>query len=434
MLETLKNALKTKEIRIKILLTLAFLLVYRIGCYIPVPGLDSTEMANIFSDDFLGILTSMSGGSLQNATLFSLGILPFINAFIIMQLLTLVIPKLEKLSKEGDAGRRKITQITRYLALGLAAVQGIGVVVGWRKAVNPVFSFEAGWDAPYLTMASIIIILMAGSTMVMWLGERITEYGIGNGTSLIIFVGILAQAGATMGNALTVVAEENWTYIWNVLGFIIIVFAIFAFIVFIDLAERRVTVQYSKQIKGNKMYGGQTTYIPIRVNGSGVMPIIFASSLLMFPQMIMVLFAPNSEAYAWYATHMGSGTWVYYVLLAVFILFFSYFYAQIQFNPEDVSKNIQQYGGFIPGIRAGKPTSDFLKKISNRITLFGAIFLMVIALVPTFIFIALDQSGILGFNSAFSATGLLIVVSVALELNKQLESQIMMKHYKGFLK
>lgn len=434
MLETLKNALKTKEIRIKILLTLAFLLVYRIGCYIPVPGLDSTEMANIFSDDFLGILTSMSGGSLQNATLFSLGILPFINAFIIMQLLTLVIPKLEKLSKEGDAGRRKITQITRYLALGLAAVQGIGVVVGWREAVNPVFSFEAGWDAPYLTMASIIIILMAGSTMVMWLGERITEYGIGNGTSLIIFVGILAQAGATMGNALTVVAEENWTYIWNVLGFIIIVFAIFAFIVFIDLAERRVTVQYSKQIKGNKMYGGQTTYIPIRVNGSGVMPIIFASSLLMFPQMIMVLFAPNSEAYAWYATHMGSGTWVYYVLLAVFILFFSYFYAQIQFNPEDVSKNIQQYGGFIPGIRAGKPTSDFLKKISNRITLFGAIFLMVIALVPTFIFIALDQSGILGFNSAFSATGLLIVVSVALELNKQLESQIMMKHYKGFLK
>ena len=214
------------------------------------------------------------------------------------------------------------------------------------------------------------------------------------------------------------------------------VFAIFAFIVFIDLSERRVTVQYSKQIKGNKMYGGQTTYIPIRVNGSGVMPIIFASSLLMFPQMIMALFAPQSEAYAWYSTHMGSGTWVYYVFLALFILFFSYFYAQIQFNPEDISRNIQQYGGFIPGIRAGKPTSDFLKKISNRVTLFGAFFLMIIALVPTFIFDALSTAGgaNLGFNSAFSATGLLIVVSVALELNKQLESQIMMKHYKGFLK
>ena len=433
MLETLKNALMTKEIRVKIFLTLALLLVYRIGCYIPVPGLDSGAIGDLFSDGFLNILTSLSGGSLQNATLFSLGILPFINAFIIMQLLTLVIPKLEKLSKEGDAGRRKITQITRYLALALAAVQGIGIVVGWREAVVSVFPFEAGWDVPYLSMASIIIILMAGSTMVMWLGERITEYGIGNGSSLIIFVGIISQAGATMGNALKTVGD-NWTYIWNIIGFILIVFAIFAVIVFVDLAERRVTVQYSKQIKGNKMYGGQTTYIPIRVNGSGVMPIIFASSLLMFPQMIMALFAPNSEAYAWYSQYMGSGTAVYYVLLALFILFFSYFYAQIQFNPEDVSKNIQQYGGFIPGIRAGKPTSDFLKKISNRITLFGAIFLMFIALVPTLIFMALDQSGILGFNSAFSATGLLIVVSVALELNKQLESQIMMKHYKGFLK
>ena len=315
----------------------------------------------------------------------------------------------------------------------LAAVQGIGIVVGWREAVTPLFSFEAGWDAPYITMASIIIILMAGSTMVMWLGERITEYGVGNGTSLIIFVGILSQAGAMMGQAFMAVGSD-WVYIWYIIGFILVVVAIFLFIVFIDLSERRVTVQYSKQIKGNKMYGGQTTYIPIRVNGSGVMPIIFASSLLMFPQMIMALFAPQSEAYAWYATYMGSGTAVYYVLLALFILFFSYFYAQIQFNPEDVSKNIQQYGGFIPGIRAGKPTSDFLKKISNRITLFGAFFLMIIALVPTFIFQALSAGGALGFSNAFSATGLLIVVSVALELNKQLESQIMMKHYKGFLK
>lgn len=436
MLETLKNAFKTKEIRVKIFLTLALLLVYRIGCYIPVPGLSADAIGNIFEEtSFLSILTSMSGGSLQSATLFSLGILPFINAFIIMQLLTLVIPKLEKLSKEGDAGRRKITQITRYVALVLAAVQGIGIVVGWRSqgAIVNLFSFESSWDAPYLTMASVIIILMAGSTMVMWLGERITEYGIGNGSSLIIFVGIIAQAGTMMAQAFGSVGEE-WTLIWNIIGFILIVVLIFVFIVFIDLAERRVTVQYSKQIKGNKMYGGQTTYIPIRVNGSGVMPIIFASSLLMFPQMIMALFVPNSDAYTWYATYMGSGTAVYYVLLALLILFFSYFYAQIQFNPDDVSKNIQQYGGFIPGIRAGKPTSDFLRKISNRITLFGALFLMIIALVPTFIFQALSAGGQLGFGSAFSATGLLIVVSVALELNKQLESQIMMKHYKGFLK
>ena len=443
MFETLKNAFKTKEIRMKMLFTFLLILVYRVGCFVPVPGFSASAMQEVMDqgDGFLSILSMITGGSLSQATLFSLGILPFINAFIIMQLLTLIIPKLEKLSKEGDMGRRKITQITRYLALVLAAVQAIGVVVGWKEAVNPLFSFEESASTAYLTMTLIVIMLMGGSIMVMWLGERITEYGVGNGTSLIIFVGILSTAGTTMAAAVGTAVQVP-EYFWNIIGFILIVFAIFAFIVFMDLAERRVTVQYSKQIKGNKMYGGQTTYIPIRINSSGVMPIIFASSLLMFPQMIMALFAPNSEAYAWYSTYMGTGTWVYYVLLAALILFFSYFYAQIQFNPEDVAKNIQQYGGFLPGIRAGKPTSDYLKKISNRITLFGAFFLMIIALVPTFAFNALSGEGAdvlrgggaLSLGGAFSATGLLIVVSAALEFNKQLESQIMMKHYKGFLK
>ena len=442
MFETIVNAFKTKEIRVKIWLTLLMLLVYRIGCYIPIPGLNASTLETLIggTGDFLGILSMMSGGSLSSATLFSLGILPFINAFIIMQLLTLVIPPLERMSKEGEEGRKKITQITRYVAIALAVVQAIGIVVGWRGAISPVFAFEEGWKAPYFTMAGIIIILVSGSTMCMWLGERITEYGIGNGTSLIIFVGILSTAGTTMAKAFKMVGEE-WTYIWNILGFILIVVGIFMFIVFVDLSERRITVQYSKQIKGNKMYGGQTTYIPIRVNGSGVMPIIFAMSLLTFPQMIITLFAPQSEAAAWYSQNMGSGTWVYYLFMVVLILFFAYFYAQIQFNPDDVSKNIQQYGGFIPGIRAGKPTSDFLRRISNRITLFGAIFLALLALIPTFIFNALSGgtgnplvSGPLGFGGAFSATGLLIVVSTALEFNKQLESQIMMRHYKGFLK
>ena len=441
MFETIVNAFKTKEIRIKIFLTLLMLLVYRVGCYIPIPGLNANALEQMLGGtDFFGILSMITGGSLANATLFSLGILPFINASIIMQLLTLVIPALERLSKEGEEGRKKLTQITRYFAIVLAVIQAIGIVVGWKNAITAVFAFEAGWKLPYFTMAGIIIILVAGSTMVMWLGERITEYGIGNGTSLIIFVGILSTAGTTMARAFRMVGE-NWTYIWNILGFIIIVAGIFMFIVFTDLAERRVTVQYSKQIKGNKMYGGQTTYIPIRINGSGVMPIIFASSLLTFPQMIMALFFPTSEAYAWYSQNMGSGTWVYYLFMVLLILFFAYFYAQIQFNPDDVSKNIQQYGGFIPGIRAGKPTSDFLRKISNRITLFGAIFLALLSLIPTFIFNAISgegstafMSGELGFGGAFSATGLLIVVSTALEFNKQLESQIMMKHYKGFLK
>ena len=441
MFETLKNAFKSKEIRVKIFITLALILVYRIGCYIPIPTFNMAAMqsSTAFNSDFLSILNVITGGSMQNATLFALGVLPFINSSIIMQLLALVIPALEKMSKEGEEGRKKLTQITRIVAVVLAVVQAIGIVVAFKSYFLNVFSFEEGADNPILTMALTIVLLVAGSVMVMWLSERITEYGIGNGTSIIIFIGILSTAGTTMAESFKLVGE-NWTYIWNIIGFIILVVAVLTFIVFMDGAERRITVQYSKQIKGNKMYGGQSTYIPIRVNGSGVMPIIFASSLLMFPQMIIQLFFSNTEAAVWYAQYMGSGTAVYYVLLALFILGFSYFYAQIQFNPEDVSKNIQQYGGFIPGIRAGKPTSDFLKKINNRITFFGAVFLMCLSLIPTFIFRALAMGNgtwaapALPFANSFSATGLLIVVSVALELNKQLESQIMMKHYKGFLK
>ena len=437
MFETLKNAFKTKEIRVKIFLTLAILLVYRIGCYIPIPGIDVSVVEGLFSGgagaDFLNILSTLTGGSMQNATLFSLGILPFINAFIIMQLLTIAIPSLERLSKEGNEGRKKIMQITRIFALVLGVIQGIGIIITWKSAIRGVFGFESGWKYPYLTMASIIIILLAGSVMVMWLGERITEYGIGNGTSLIIFVGIISGFGTTLAKSFAMVGEQ-WTYIWNIIGFILIVCAIFLFIVFMDLSERKVAVQYSKQVKGNKMYGGQTTHIPIRINSGGVMPIIFASSLVMFPQMIMALFWPTSEAYYWYATNMGSGTWPYYLFLFIFIIFFSYFYSMIQFNPDEVAKNIQQYGGFLPGIRAGKPTADYLRKINNRLTLIGALFLAILALIPTFIFKAIDANGALGFGSAFSATGLLIVVSVALELDKQLESQILMRHYKGFLK
>lgn len=441
MFETLKNAFKSKEIRVKIWITLALILVYRIGCYIPIPtfNIAAMQQAEAFSSDFLSILNVITGGSMQNATLFALGVLPFINSSIIMQLLALVIPALEKMSKEGEEGRKKLTQITRIVAVVLAVVQAIGIVVAFKSYFIDVFSFESGADNPILTMALTIVLLVGGSVMVMWLSERITEYGIGNGTSIIIFIGILSTAGTTMAESFKLVGNE-WTYIWNIIGFILVVVAGLTFIVFMDGAERRITVQYSKQIKGNKMYGGQSTYIPIRVNGSGVMPIIFASSLLMFPQMIIQLFFSNTEAAVWYAQYMGSGTAVYYVLLALFILGFSYFYAQIQFNPEDVSKNIQQYGGFIPGIRAGKPTSDFLKKINNRITFFGAVFLMCLSLIPTFIFRALAMGNgtwaapALPFANSFSATGLLIVVSVALELNKQLESQIMMKHYKGFLK
>ncbi len=415
------------------------LLVYRIGCFIPVPGLNvsiiSDALKGSSASSFLNVISAITGGSLSQGTLFALGIIPFINSFIIMQLLTLIIPKLEEMSKDGEEGRKKITQITRYVAIVLAVVQAIGIAFLWKNYINPIYGMEKNW----LAMIYVIIILVGGSVMVMWLGERITEYGIGNGTSLIIFVGILSTAGTSLLNAFrTVPTDPN--KLWNIFGFLILVVALFAFIVFVDGGERRITVQYAKQVKGNKMYGGQTTFIPIRVNASGVMPIIFASSFIMFPQMI-ISFIPKlaeSKFGVWWMRNLttSGGTWwgslIYYIFMVVFIIFFAYFYSMIQFNPEDVSKNIQQYGGFIPGIRPGKPTSDYLKRINNRITLFGAIFLSIICVIPTFLFNLIGKD--IGLASAFSATGLLIVVSVALEFNKALESQIMMRHYKGFLK
>lgn len=439
MFETIKNAFGTKEIRVKIWATLLLLLVYRIGCFIPVPGLNvsiiSDALKGSSASSFLNVISAITGGSLSQGTLFALGIIPFINSFIIMQLLTLIIPKLEEMSKDGEEGRKKITQITRYVAIVLAVVQAIGIAFLWKNYINPIYGMQKNW----LAMIYVIVILVGGSVMVMWLGERITEYGIGNGTSLIIFVGILSTAGTSLLNAFrTVPTDPN--KLWNIFGFLILVVALFAFIVFMDGGERRITVQYAKQVKGNKMYGGQTTFIPIRVNASGVMPIIFASSFIMFPQMI-ISFIPKlaeSKFGVWWMRNLttSDGTWwgslIYYIFMVVFIIFFAYFYSMIQFNPEDVSKNIQQYGGFIPGIRPGKPTSDYLKRINNRITLFGAIFLSIICVIPTFLFNVIGKD--IGLSSAFSATGLLIVVSVALEFNKSLESQIMMRHYKGFLK
>lgn len=438
MFETIKNAFGTKEIRVKIWATLLLLLVYRIGCFVPVPGLNVSVISQALEQSsaasFLNVISAITGGSLSQGTLFALGIIPFINSFIIMQLLTLIIPKLEEMSKDGEEGRKKITQITRYVAIVLGVIQAIGIAFMWKNYIDPIYGMQKNW----LAMIYVIVILVGGSVMVMWLGERITEYGIGNGTSLIIFVGILSTAGNALLTAFgTVPTDPN--KLWNIFGFLILVVALFAFIVFMDGGERRITVQYAKQVKGNKMYGGQTTFIPIRVNASGVMPIIFASSFIMFPQMI-ISFIPKlaeSKFGVWWMYNMtANGAWwgqlIYYIFLVVFIIFFAYFYSMIQFNPEDVSKNIQQYGGFIPGIRPGKPTSDYLKRINNRITLFGAIFLSIICVIPTFLFNVIGKD--IGLSSAFSATGLLIVVSVALEFNKSLESQIMMRHYKGFLK
>lgn len=438
MLQTLKNAFLSADIRKKMFFTMMIILIYRLGCFVPIPGLDATTFSTTTDSDFLQMLYMITGGSLQNGTIFALGIIPFINSFIIMQLLTLIIPKLEKLSKEGEDGRKKITQYTRYLAILLGLIQAIGVMFSWRNSIVPVFG--AGKASEIFTMICIVIILTAGSSLVMWLGERITEYGIGNGTSLIIFIGIVSSLGLSIGNAIIttipgqIKAGEGTSGIWFLLAFLVMVVLLFLLIVFVDLSERKITVQYAKQIKGNKMYGGQSSHIPIKVNSGGVMPIIFASSLIMFPQMIMQFVGKaDSKFIIWWYEWMGVGGKIYPVFMFLLIIFFAYFYAQIQFNPDDIAKMIQKNGGFIPGIRPGKSTSDHLRKINNRITLFGALFLAFVALIPTYI-LQIKGFAVFGFANAFSATGLLIVVSVALEFEKQLQSQLLVKNNKGFLK
>jgi preprotein translocase subunit SecY len=346
-----------------------------------------------------------------------------------MQLLAIVIPALEKLSKEGgDEGRKKIAKITRYAAVALAAVQALGIVISWNNAgaITSVFGSNV------VGCIFVGVMLVAGSMLAMWLGERITEYGIGNGTSLIIFIGILSTAGTALVNSFGTLATvpEN---IWTILLFIGLVVVIFGLIVWIDLSERKITVQYAKQVKGNKMFGGQNTYIPIKINASGVLPIIFASALSMFPQMVIELFWSGTDFANWWAMYLGAGTLVNTIAMPVLIIFFAFFYSQVQFNPEDIARTIQQRGGAIPSHRPGKPTVDYLRKVNTRITLFGAIFLAMISLIPSLVFTFIGADSV-GLNSAFTSTGMLIIVSVALELNKQLEGQIMMRHYKGIFK
>ena len=469
MFETIKNCFKVKEIRKKIFLTLLLLFIFRLGCYIPVPGIRVSEFSKVIGDNqFLGILSSITGGSLANATLFALGISPYINASIIIQLLTVGIPALERLSKEGEDGRKKIAQITRYVTIALAIAQAIGIIVNFGLnlsntnatdtinlnffgyfAANPEQSVVSETAAKVFAGIFLTVVYTAGSMLVMWLGERITDYGVSNGISLIIFVGIISTAGlAIVGKFAQAFGWGEYadkadpTVLWEVLGFVLLTVVEFAAIVTVDLSERKIPVQYAKQVKGRKMYGGQSSVIPMKISGSGVMPLIFAFALISFPQMIISLFWPGSAAEkginTWFS---GSSTqWygqlIYMVVLCLLIFAFSFFYQSMQFNPEDVSKTIQQNGGFIQGIRPGKPTADHLKKISNRITLFGAIYLSLVAFIPSILSIVLASLGMsdLSLLSVFSTTGILIVVSVALELDKQLESQLMMKTYKGFLK
>ena len=434
MLQTIINAFKVKEIRRKVYMMLLLLLVFRIGCFIPVPGLDRVNFEGaVAGNDYLTLMSSLTGGALSQGTLFALGIGPYINASIIMQFLAVGIPALERLSKQGEEGRKKIAQYTRYVTILLAVIQSVGIIINFANTANAIQT-SLFFNSTVVAGIFMALVYTAGALVVMWIGERITDYGVGNGQSMIIFIGILSTAGMQIVAKIKQIPSDI-NQIWDLVAFLLVSAIVFFAIIYVDLSERKVPVQYAKQIRGRKMYGGQSSAIPIRISGGGVMPLIFAFSILSFPQMLASMFWPNSGFATWWndwmsATAEGWGAVVYSFVLCVLIFAFSFFYAQMQFNPEDVSKSIQQNGGFIQGIRPGRATEAYLKKISNRITLFGAIYLSLVAFIPSvaFAWASFDLVNV------FSTTGILIVVSCAMEFEKQLQAQLMMKNYKGFLK
>lgn len=430
MFQNLVEAFKSKDVRKKILWTIILLLIYRVGCWLPVPGI-KFDFFTAGSNDFLSLLSTVTGGALSNGAFLALGVIPYISASIIMQLLTFGIPALERLSKQGEAGRKKIANITKVVTFILAFAQSVSIIFAF--GASNILNLNAfGENSPeFLVGAVIVLFLVAGAMFTMWIGERITDLGIGNGLSLLVFVGIVSSAGTSiLANILSV--GENLDYLWEILIFIALLVVVFFLITYVDLSERQIKVQYAKQIKGRKMYGGQSTNIPIKVNSFGVMPIIFATTFVMFPQYIMQMFWPNSDAFAWYSQWLGTGTIFYFLIAALLIFFFSYFYGSMVFQPEEISRRLQQDGGFVPGIRAGKPTADYIGKVQKRITFFGASYLTIIFLIPSVLFVSLGATGQL--LNAFSVCGLLIVVSVALEFDKQIEGQLLMKKARGFLK
>jgi len=441
MLKTFKQAFKQKDVRTKILWTLLLLLVYRIGCWIPIPGISPEAFAQSWrssnAGNFLEILNMVAGGALQNGAILALGVGPYITSSIVIQLLTIALPPLERLSKQGDEGRRKLAVYTRYVALFMSIAQAIAIAVSFNLAGD--LKTNLFGDLPeVLVIMIVILVLTAGSMFTVWIGDKITELGVSNGMSMLIFVGILSTGSLALFNSFVAVFDDI-NAIVTPLVFIATLVLIFLLIVFIDLGERRIPVTYAKQVKGNKQYGGQSTHIPLKVNAVGVIPIIFAFSLLNFPQLILSFF-PDSSAYAWYAKWLGAGgaadhpgKYINMVLTALLILAFSYFYASLSFNPEDAARNLQQNGGFILGYRPGVPTRDYLKKVHNRMTLFGAVFLAFMALIPSLLLTTLLE-GEQALTNAFTAIGMLICVSVALEFDRQLQGLMLMKTYKGFLK
>ena len=419
MFRTIINAWRVKDIRTRMLFTLLLIVVYRFGCFIPVPGVDATKIAGMIEQyDMLGFLNLLSGGSFADFTIFAMGISPYITGQIIIQLLAIAIPALERLQKEED-GKIKLERITRYVGIGLALVQSIGIVLSLGSGVVK--------DTSFLTYATIGLTCTAGTALLVWMGERITERGVGNGVSMIIFLSICSRVIPVISTFVEGVFVTN-TYKWWILpALLVIVVLLVAGVVFVDKAVRRIPVQYAKKVVGRKLYGGQSSHIPLKVNANGVMPLIFALTIIQFPAMIVQFLNQESGFVNFYKGYLASGTPVYYVVYALMILGFAYFYSTIAFNPIEISKNLQQNGGFIPGIRPGRPTSDYLAKKVSRLTLFGAIFLMFLAIVPELVMHSFD------LKMMFGPTSILILVNVALETSSQLESMMLMRHYKGFL-
>ena len=422
-----QNIFKIPELKKRILFTLGLLIVYRIGVHVPVPGIDSVALASFFKAaeaTIFGIFNMFSGGAFEKLSVFALGIMPYISASIILQLLTVVIPHLEQLKKEGEQGRKKITQYTRYGTVVLSIIQGFGISVGLESMSAPDGSpvvLLPGWAFRLMT----VITLTAGTAFIMWLGEQITERGVGNGISLIIFAGIVCRLPAASVNTMRLLSTGEMG-IFAVLILVVLMVAVVGFIIFVEQGQRRIPVQYAKRVVGRRMYGGQSTHLPLKINTSGVIPPIFASSIIMFPATI-----GSFVKVEWIQTvtaAMRPGNLVYELLFVGFIFFFCYFYTAVTFNPVDVADNMKKAGGYIPGIRPGKRTADYIDKVLTRLTLGGAIYVSAVCVLPSIL--------ITRFNVPFyfGGTALLIVVGVAIDTVAQMESHMLSRHYEGFLK
>jgi preprotein translocase subunit SecY len=449
MFEKLANIFRIPDLRKRVLFTLAMLAVYRLGGHLPTPGVNFLKLEQYFNQNagsFLGFVDLFSGGSLRRLTIFALGIMPYITASIILQLLTVVYEPLAKLQKEGEMGRKKITQWTRYITVILSAVQSFGIAIGLEKAGD--FVLHPGPSFILMTMLT----LTTGSAFIMWLGEQITDRGIGNGMSLLIFAGIVVGLPRGVQELVQKAMNSQWGAITPVLMAFLVVFmiAVVAFIVYVERCERRIPVQYAKRVVGRKVMGGQSTHLPLRVNAGGVMPVIFASSILTLPQTIGYG-VRNSRYFGDLFRALAWGEPLYTVLYAVGIIFFAYFYVSIVFNPSEVADNMRKYGGFIPGIRPGKRTADYINEVLTRITLVGALYLIIISFIPEWMITGIHLNHLpfwlggrlfeslpvwvtngLGVNFYFGGTSLLIVVGVAMDTVTQVEAQLIMRHYDGF--